>query len=74
MKHWLRQTVISFDQLVNAFLFGGWADETLSSRAYREFPRLAKIIDLLFWFDPEHCKTSYMSEAFRAQLPPEFRK
>lgn len=74
MKHWLLQSLIALDQFCNAFFCGGWADETLSSRAYREYPRLAKIIDTLLWFDPEHCKTSYMSEAFRAQLPPEFRK
>lgn len=73
MKHRIYQTLIALDQLVNAMLFGGWADETLSSRAHREYPRLAKVIDWLLWFDPEHCKTSYMSEALRAQMPPELR-
>jgi hypothetical protein len=66
------QTLIALDQLVNALL-GGWADETLSSRAYRENSRLAKVIDTLFWFDENHCINSYFSERDRAQLPPEFR-
>lgn len=73
MKQWALQTLIALDQLVNAFFFGGWADETLSSRAYREFPRLAKIIDTLLWFDPKHCEASFNSERDRAQAPPELR-
>lgn len=73
MKHWLLQTLIALDQFVNAFLFGGWADETISSRSYREFPRLAKVIDTLLWFDPQHCYTSYLSERDATQEPPELR-
>jgi hypothetical protein len=67
------QTLIALDQLVNAML-GGWADETLSSRAHRENQRLAKVIDTILWFDENHCYHSYNSERNRSQLPPEFRK
>ncbi len=74
MRHQLKQTLIALDQLANAALFGGWADETISSRSYREFPRLAKLIDLLFWFDKDHCYESYVSEQLRMQMPPELRK
>jgi hypothetical protein len=74
MNHWLLQTLIALDQFFNAFLLGGWADETLSSRSYREYPRLAKIIDTLLWFDPKHCEASFNSERDRAQEPPELRK
>lgn len=69
----IKQTLIALDQLLNAVL-GGWADETLSSRSYREKPRLAKLIDLLFWFDKDHCYESYVSEQLRMQMPPELRK
>lgn len=72
MKHWLLQVLIALDQFVNA-LAGGWADETLSSRSYREFPRLAKLIDTLLWFDKDHCYESYVSERLRLQAPPETR-
>lgn len=74
MKHRIYQTLIALDQLVNALVFGGWADETISSRSYREFPRLAKIIDTLLWFDKDHCYESYVSEAIRSQLPSELRE
>ena len=68
------QSLIALDQLVNAMIFGGWADETISSRSWREFPKLAKVIDTLFWFDKDHCYESYVSEQLRMQLPPELRK
>ena len=72
------QILIAIDQLINT-LFGGMADETLSSRAYRlELERgrswARKLIDALFWFDKSHCKESYESEILRRQLPPSMRK
>ena len=77
IKFWLWQNLIAFDQSINAFL-GGWADETLSSRAWRweknkvrAWPR--KLIDALFWFDRNHCHGSYMSERRALQLAPELR-
>jgi len=72
MKFWLKQVLVAFDQFCNAVFFG-WADETFSSRCYREYPKMAKVIDVLFWFDANHCRESYMSERERNQLPPEFR-
>lgn len=36
MWRYLKQVLIAFDQLINALL-GGWADETLSSRAWRHY-------------------------------------
>lgn len=72
------QIAVALDQLVNT-LFAGFADETLSSRAYRlsvernrHWPK--RIIDLLFFFQKEHCKTAYESEQERAHLPPSMRE
>ena len=64
------QILVALDQLLNALL-GGWCDETLSSRAWRE--GWSKPIDLLFWWDTDHCFESYISERLRLQLPPEAR-
>lgn len=69
----LAQALIALDQLANA-ICGGWADETLSSRAYRESPRVEKFINTLFFWDKDHCYESYVSEQLRTQLPPELRK
>ena len=71
------QVLVALDQLVNA-LIGGFADETLSSRAHRRRLRgkggVAWVIDHIFFWQNEHCKTAYESELERAQLPPEFRE
>ena len=78
------QVLIALDQLVNV-LFGGYADETMSSRAYRMSERhdtgvfgwrwrvCATVINFLFR-DPEHCFKAYQSERIGKQLPPEFRE
>lgn len=78
---WVVQVLIALDQLVNA-LIGGYADETLSSSAYR-MEREGKLagrifrtlIDGLFWpFQHDHCRKAYMSEVIRLQMPPSLRK
>lgn len=71
------QVLVAVDQLINTF-FGGMADETLSSRAYRlkiERGRkwLSAIIDLIFFFQEDHCKGAYESELNRVHLPRTMR-
>lgn len=64
---------LGLDQWVNTW-FGGWPDETLSSRAHREKILWAeKLIDTLFWFDRQgdlrHCELSYYGELAREHFP-----
>ena len=73
------QTLIALDQLLNALLFG-YADETLSSRAYRAdrdskvFGRLFRpLIDTLFFWQDNHCHRAYLEEVNRRQYPKHFR-
>lgn len=87
MKFWIKQVFIAIDQLINA-IFGGYADETMSSVSYRLHRDgirswQMKLIDTLFWFDKRtdstgkvirHCEDSYLSEKYGRQLPPELRK
>lgn len=86
--NYLKQLTIATDQLINT-IFGGWADETLSSRAYRlndngssfwdKLP--CRVIDTVFFWDYQiingfeigHCELSYLSEKQRLQCPPELR-
>ena len=78
-KHRIEQTLIALDQLANAFLAAGWADETLSARAWRldgTKPRWTwarRIIDLIFFWQKNHCEQAYLTEQERLQLPPEYR-
>lgn len=73
-----KQILIAFDQLLNALL-GGWADETLSARSwrlsakYRAMRAVRIVIDAVFFFDKDHCRTSYLSEIERKHLPVEYR-
>lgn len=72
------QVLVALDQLVNALLWG-FADETLSARAYRhaEIKKDRRwpmwIIDHLFFWQDQHCKAAYEAELERAHLPPGMR-
>ena len=71
------QIAIAFDQLCNA-LTGGWADETLSSRAWRlrahpGWNAFRLVVEALFFWQENHCKASYESEIMRNHLPGEQR-
>ena len=76
----IKQILIGIDQLFNT-LTGGYADETLSSRAWRLYARnklsgriLKPLIDALFFWQKDHCYNSFLSEVERRQLPREFRE
>lgn len=79
IKTYLLNILISFDQLVNV-LFLGQPDETISSRAWRckdvsSFWRfMRKFIDLLFFFQPQHCFKAYLAELNRKQIQLEILK
>lgn len=71
------QVLLAIDQLANT-LVGGYADESLSSHAWRMHARGKTnvwrwLIDHLFFWQEEHCYQAYLSEKERTQLPPEFR-
>ena len=77
---WLQQVAIAIDQLGNALL-GGWADETLSSCAWRmerdgrPWGRITRpLIDTLFFFQSNHCRNAFECERQRVQAPPETRR
>lgn len=79
-KSYLKQVLIAIDQLLNAVICNGWADETMSSVAWRMekegrwFGKLMRpLIDTIFFFDDNHCQESFDSERLRLQSPPEER-
>ncbi len=78
--HRIKQTMIALDQLANAMLAGGWADETLSARAWRldGSKRLwsiaRRVIDALFFWQKNHCMQAWKSEQERLQMPPAYRR
>lgn len=79
MKFYILQNLIAIDQLFNVLL-GGYADETLSSRAWRAYYDkkpfglvFKPVIDTIFFFDKDHCFNSFLSERLDRQQPPENR-
>ena len=74
----MKQIAIAIDQLLNAVL-GGWADETLSARMWRHrgltWWREARwLVDKLFFWQPNHCYQSFVSELQRKQLPEDYQE
>ena len=77
---YLRNVLVALDKLVNAAL-NGQPDETLSSRAWRTEAKAQpywswtrRVIDALFYFQPNHCAQSYANEKLRALMTPEQRE
>lgn len=73
------QVLIAVDQVLNT-LIGGMADETLSARAHRMREKdhlwwgwTASAIDLLFFWQEEHCRQAWLSEMERRQLPEAYK-
>ena len=71
------QILVALDQLMNTF-FGGYADETISSRSHRAYVSgkrkwTRNVVNALFFWQKDHCKEAYESEIERSQLPVEMR-
>ena len=82
MKRRILNLLIAIDQLawVALTLGNGLPDETISAALWRTeqqgkvFGRFFRpLIDTLFWFDPDHCKSAYNSELRKLQLPGSYR-
>ena len=70
--------LIALDQLIAAAIWG-YPGITISSQFYRielrggpSWPR--KLVDRIFWFDPDHCRMSYENEVNGMRLPRDMRK
>lgn len=70
------QFILAVDQLANTLLLG-WADETISARAWRMRGKWGKLpyrlINLLFFWQDNHCKGAYESEQQRRHIAAEYR-
>ena len=79
LKQYIINLLVAFDQFINV-LFSGQPDETISSRAWRckdvsSFWRfMRKFIDLIFFFQPQHCFKAYLAELNRKQIQLEILK
>lgn len=70
--------LVAVDQLVNT-VFGGYADETISSRSHRAYVSgkrkwTRNLINAIFFLQQDHCREAYEAEIERTQLPPQMRE
>ncbi len=73
-----KQILVGMDQWLNTVCFG-YADETLSARAYRTrntyWGRVAyRSINGIFFWQKNHCMAAYAMEMFRQHLPEVYRE
>lgn len=76
IKAYLKNIAIAADQTINA-VFGGYPDETLSSRLYRKdveankshWTAIRKAVDALFFWQKSHCRAAYLREKHKAHFP-----
>ncbi len=67
---WLTRVASSFSQMVNAVIFCGHQDESLSARCWREDREIYKTIDWFFWLilgEEGHCRNAHHSDMRRAK-------
>ena len=69
MFAYIKTILISFDQFIGSFIPGAYADESISSRAFREQWVIEAAINAIF-NDTNHCEDSYWSEVNNRQNFP----
>lgn len=76
MNNYLSKVATALSQFVNAVILNGDPDESISGRAYRrgtiggskKWKAIMRVIDALFFFDPDHCCNSFYFDLNKARL------
>lgn len=75
MLNWLLKLCTLSSQIINALVFNGNVDETISGRVYRERRyQIEKIINGIFWFDEDHCKKSHDKDIDFAEFIMKYKR
>jgi hypothetical protein len=76
---YFKSILIALTQLLNTLL-GGYPDESTSSRLWRLHLKgephgtvLAALVDVVFFWQDDHCRKAYEAERTRYHLPPILR-
>lgn len=61
--NWITRLWSAFSQFLNVLLLNGHPNESISGRCYGEpWPRTMKIVNAVFSFQANHCKSAYLSD------------
>ena len=74
MPKYLLTILNSFDIFLGSFIPGAYEFETISSRAFRENWKIQKVIDIVFFWEKDHCESSYWSGVNKRNSFPILRK
>jgi hypothetical protein len=67
MRAYLGRVGNVISQSINTIFLNGHPDECLSGRAYRTQTKWAiEVIDLIFFWDHKHCRSSYFNDLSNA--------
>jgi hypothetical protein len=76
----MKQLLIAVDQVFNTLVWlksegFGFAGETLSARAWRlrEDSNGYRVIDFIFFWQPNHCMNAYLNRLLDINAPKEYR-
>lgn len=77
-KAYLKNVALGIDQLANTML-GGWPDESISSRAWRNrhlggWAYVYAGINGVFFWQRDHCYAAHVAEVQLRQMPPDLRQ
>jgi hypothetical protein len=61
MLNYLAHILNSFSQLGNSII-GGHSNESLSGRAFRQHWKIMNLINKMFWWQNNHCRSAYMND------------
>jgi len=67
MKNWITKISSVTSATVNVLLFNGHPDESLSARAWRENRPVYKIINKIFFWEENHCRSAHLTDIKRAE-------
>lgn len=76
MNTYLSSLITSTSQFLNVLIFLGNPDETISGRSYRQgqlenhkgWKVSEKIVNVLFFWEKDHCKVSYHRDVQNAKM------
>ena len=79
IKNQIYQRYLALDNCGNAWIFCGYADESISSRCFRRNDiRIVRVCEIVVdavhypFQGPDHCKNAYIRDVQGKQLPPHF--
>ena len=74
MRKYLQTILNSLDIFLGSFIPGAYEFETISSRAFRESWKIEPVINFIFFWEDNHCESSYWSGVSKRDSFPTLKR